>query len=82
MDKSYLPSRSLLQAEILRCLSAYNFLLPEEAAAARSHRSAHTHIYRSEQSESAPPSNADGRIPSLLIYNLSLPDQFLFLPEI
>ena len=36
----------------------------------------------SVQSESALPSNADGRIPSLLIYNLSLPDQFLFLPGI
>ena len=82
MDKWYLPSLSWLPAETLRYRSACSCLPPAEAVEAHSHPMAHNHTSRSVRSESAHPSNADGRIPSLLIYNLSLPDQFLFLPGI
>ena len=77
-DRLYLPSLSSQQVETLHYPSAYNFLPLEASMAVHSHRSAHNHIYHSERSESAHPSNADVRIPSLLIYSWSLLYQCLF----
>ena len=77
----YLPSLSLQLTEIPHYLSAYSCLPPAAPAEARFLLSAHNHMFHNAQLELVRPNNAVLKIPSLLIYNLSLLCQFAFLPK-
>ena len=83
MDMWFPPNLSWLPMETLRYRSACNCPHPAAPAEADLPEWAHSRISHSVRSESARPSNAVWKIPSLLIYNsfLGVTDTFL-LPAI